>query len=628
MSEFSIPQPVPNDPPFEGEAFLSSQNARSLKPDQKQIMSEQFLYPIDESNDFYDPFSDLSLFLSNQVKKEIQISGSTQKWSNKIECNLLAKILPEFKKEFPRYRLGAAALKKVWEKVNYYYEKLKSHKGALKQNGKLNLPLMIRENLKTSGPLLSSLNLPPHHLSHQIAIKMSECIATLEGRRCDLDHLTKMIWAVQKNTLSSLSPTIKSPYEDHDKIDKLIVKTLLEICAESPQINLKALQKEIFTSLRQYRNMKPLVTKNELTITLSMLLAEKLCQTPLTKVPERGLLERFIEMQMSPLSSDVDCIEFVQQLLSLYSIATTLPQNLSEKTLRLFIRNVFNRETPLPTNASLHTFISAEIHLMCEKTDFQDLENKIITLYHLSLKLPELNRDFLEIFELLIWKKLNEKKKFLEKIPKETLSILERELGNIAIDQPHQSFRGIVRGTIQFFKKIQQLPLDEKGETLFWLNVKKKIEIWSLQNEMVSRWIHFNTQAPLFTFFQKEWKSRANEEQFLENLQKKAIKLFPLLNSFDKQLKTRLWVLNQYSWYSNLANDSESCYDCFLKKYLRILRDKYPESSPKSVIQKLKKLSHNMLPLTPFKNVSLDQVRDGSISSKTTKSPQVRYREG
>ena len=94
---------------------------------------ESLLNPIDEADDFYDPFSDLSLFLSKKIKNEIEKSGSSNKWSGKIEANLLAKILPEFKQKFPKYRLGTSALKKVWEKVSYYYDKIQGQKGALQR---------------------------------------------------------------------------------------------------------------------------------------------------------------------------------------------------------------------------------------------------------------------------------------------------------------------------------------------------------------------------------------------------------------------------------------------------------------------------------------------------------------
>ena len=572
MSGFPSPQSFRSD----DETLSPPQIPSSLKSDQKKLKSQTFLYPIDEADDFYDPFSDLSLFLSNKIKREIQETGTTKKWSGKIEANLLAKILPEFKRQFPRYRLGAAALKKVWDKVNYYYEKIQHHKGAFSQDGKLNLPLMIRENLKTTTALSSPLNLPPYHVAHQIAVKISECIAILEGRRPDLDQLTKMIWAVQKNTLRNLSPSAaKSPNEDYDKLDKLIVKTLLEVCSQYPQTNLKILKMQILKRLQAYGTIQPLIKKSQLTSTLSMLLADKFCLTTLFSaklaIAEKQALEKFIEMQIQysqqneAFSFDTHCQELVQRILALYPIAKQLPKDYSEAALREVICSTCLNEGPHPMDSSLYVFINAEMHLMHDEKafeDLQELEDRIVAAYQVALTLPALSQNLFEVFELLTWKKLNEQKGFLSDIPEETIGVLERELGNSIVDKPHQPFRAIVRNTIQFFKKLQQLPFHEKDNKTFWLTVKKKTEIWALQNEMLCRWVHFDDQTPLFIFFKQEWKTKNT----LSKLQAKALKKFPLLISFEDQLKIRLWILQQYFWYSELSDGSESSYDRFLQK--------------------------------------------------------------
>lgn len=610
MSGFPSPQSFPSD----DETLSPPQIPSSLKSNQKKLKSQTFLYPIDETDDFYDPFSDLSLFLSNKIKKEIQDSGTTKKWSGKIEANLLAKILPEFKRHFPKYRLGAAALKKVWEKVSYYYEKIQNHSGAITQDGKLNLPLMIRENLKTKTPQSSPLNLPPYHLAHQIAVKISECIATLEGKRPDLDQLTKMIWAVQKNTMRDLSPlTAKSPYEDYDKLDKLIVKTLLEVCSQYPQIDLKVLKIQILKRLEAYGTIQPLTQKNQLRSSLSMLLANKLCPTTLLAVklsiPEKQALEQFIDLQIEysekneVFSFDTHCQELVERILALYPLAKELPRDLSEVGVREVIRSICLSEGPLPLDSALYVFINAEMHLMKDDKvfeDLQDLEDRLVDAYDLALSLPYLNQELFEVFELLIWKKLSQKKGYLTEIPSQTLEVLERELGNSMIDQPNKSFKAIVRQTLQFFKKVQELPF-HKQDKEFWQTVKNKSEVWALQNEMLCRWIHFDDQTPLFTFLKQEWKSKHS----LSKLLGKALKKFPTLTSFEDQLLTRLWILQQYFWYSELSDGTESSYDRFLKKQYLTLQNAYPQCTQRELLEKLEALSHEMLPLIPFEEIAL-----------------------
>lgn len=606
MSGFSSPQPFSNEYHDLSSSFPPSLN------------DKQFLHPIDEADDFYDPFSDLSLFLSKKIKNEIQEIGTPKKWSGKIEANLLSKILPDFKRQFPRYRLGTTALKKVWEKVGYYYEKIQLHKGAMGANGRLNLPLMIRENLKNSQEPSGPLNLPPYHFAHQIAVKISECIATLEGRRPDLDHLAKMIWSIQKNRLRNLSAMhAKSPYEEYDKLDKLIVKAHLEACAESPNISLKALKKNILDTLHVYGSIIPLMHEGKLTASLSMLLAEKLYPTSIIAcklaIEERKKLEAFIDSQIQlssgheTLSLEPYATELAQRVLSLYPIAQELPKDLSEEALKYAIHAVQN-DSHSTIDGALFVFINAEMHLISEEKrihDFEKMEKIIIEVYRQAVALPLLDASSSEAYELLVWKKLDEHKKCLSKLSENAKSVLEKELANLLFDRPQQSFGSIVQGAIQFFKKAGQLPFHEKQNSSFWEKVKKKTEIWALQNEMLCRWVHFDERAPLFTLYKETKKSAYPQGQALAEFLNKTLRTFPHLAPFEKELKVRFWILENYFWYNKLSDGAESSYDRFLKVQRHYLQNKEPSLSKAELEEKLFQISLQMLPLTPFQEEAL-----------------------
>src|SRR5690242_16330251 len=101
-------------------------------------------HPLDEASDFHDPYSDLNLFLTRQLKEEFKETEG-KKWSIHLQEKIINKIGPEFRKKFPHYRLGVAALKKIWEKIAYYSQTFESQKEALTEDGKLNLHFLIRE---------------------------------------------------------------------------------------------------------------------------------------------------------------------------------------------------------------------------------------------------------------------------------------------------------------------------------------------------------------------------------------------------------------------------------------------------------------------------------------------------
>jgi hypothetical protein len=226
---------------------------------------KDLLNSLDEAPDFHDPFSELNLFLSQKVKQEMCHCGNSKKWSVKIQDDLLQKITPEFQKKFPQYRLGVAALKKTWEKVAFYSQQIQHEKEALTQAGKLNVPFFIKENLKSLPQLKNTCHIHPYHFAHQLALKMSECIATVDGIRPKLDELTQMIWSIQRHLIPNLNPEhFKSPYDEYDKIDKLIVKTILEISAKNPQISQKELSYQVKESLQYIYDLPNLLSEEVL----------------------------------------------------------------------------------------------------------------------------------------------------------------------------------------------------------------------------------------------------------------------------------------------------------------------------------------------------------------------------
>jgi hypothetical protein len=163
----------------------------------------RFLHPLDDAPDFHDPYSDLSLFLSQKIKEECKESGFIKKWSMYLQEKLIAKITPEFQKKFPNYKLGVNALRKTWKKIVYYTEQIQSQKEALTNEGKLNVSFLIKENLKQYLQLKGPSDFYPYQYAYQLAMKISDCVATLDGVRPLLDQLAKTIWFAQKHLLSA-----------------------------------------------------------------------------------------------------------------------------------------------------------------------------------------------------------------------------------------------------------------------------------------------------------------------------------------------------------------------------------------------------------------------------------------
>jgi hypothetical protein len=261
MSGKTTPQPFSDN-------FFSGDSSPSMLS-QKSHAGAEHLFPIDESPDFHDPYSDLNLFLSQKIKQEMGIHGSAKKWSTKIQEDLVKRITPDFQAQFPHYRLGVSALKKTWEKISAYIQHIQHQQGAISQDGKLNVHFFIKENLKASSRLRSPFNLPAYTYAHQLAMKISECVATVDGIRPKLDHLIKLIWSVQRHLLAGMNPEQgKCPYDEYDQIDKLIVKMILEITSKNPKIKQPELEHEVKAAIRTLQQMPSLAELSKETLPL------------------------------------------------------------------------------------------------------------------------------------------------------------------------------------------------------------------------------------------------------------------------------------------------------------------------------------------------------------------------
>lgn len=313
----------------------------------KQLLTRNPLDSIDESPEFHDPYSELNLFLSQKIKREMRHCSNSKKWSVQLQDELLHKITPEFQERFPRYRLGVSALKKTWEKVQYFSTQIQGQKEALTQDGKLNLTFFIKENLKTTPKLQNTCHLHPCHYAHQLAVKMSECVAVVDGIRPKLDQLTRTIWSLQRHLFTQLSSEhFKSPYDENEKSDKLIVKSILEITAKHPEISQAELAFHVQKRLVQLRSITLTYPAFQIKKMLSALFADQSSSTsqrmekvlekipyPIAKCLKSELAQTLID---SPhLSSD----EVIEEVFIFFQKASNALKDLEEEEIERKIQN-------------------------------------------------------------------------------------------------------------------------------------------------------------------------------------------------------------------------------------------------------------------------------------------------
>lgn len=567
------------------------------------------LYSIDELAEFYDPYSDLNLFLVKKITQEMRHCGNSRKWSLKIQDELLKKISPEFQERFPHYRLGVAALKKTWEKIAYYSQQIQHQKEAITQDGKLNIHFFIRENLKAFPAFKNYGPLHPSHFAHQLGIKMSECIATIDGVRPKLDHLTKLIWSIQRHLIRG-SEKERCPYDEYDKIDKLIVKIILEITAKDPQIGYHELEFKVKEALHALHELQGFASLESITANVSALLAEKLYPTSrfhdLFFSEQKKAIVHFIQRHSTLCKTQVGTYllpDLVRRIMALYTLASGLPKDLSDEQIVGAVQASYpvtlSVRPDLPQ--SVYAFLSAELVLMkseeyCRSPAF--VAEAILSAYKEAVLLPELNNEHKELLEIVLWKTLSETEGLLEKLPYKNGLRIEEEIANILIENPKKNFSSLVNATVQFFKQTKEL-IDMKkcGD------IERKIHTWVVQSDMLHSWIRLDEDSPLMKLIFQEWEKNstsAPHHVFVSRICQEYLRQHPNLTMYAGQLSQRVWILYKHAWYALFCSQEESSYERFLKWHAASLLAACPKASKEHCIDRLQELVKKMLPLVPF----------------------------
>jgi hypothetical protein len=589
--------------------LFSTPSSYSLNRKKNAESSQDFLYSVDESPEFHDPYSDLSLFLSNMIKKEMKNIDPSLRWTLKIQEELILKITPEFQKRFPQYRLGVTAVKKIWNKILFYTQQVQGKKEAIDSNGKLNINFFIKENLRQYFQQKAVSFLSPYQCAYQIASKMSECIATLEGTKPKLDLLTQTIWSLQKHLLNA-SPLkqSKTPYDEFDKIDKLIVKTILEITAKNPHIGLDELEYKTKETLQALHDLPDFSSTDKVTCNVSAILSEKLYSTSSFHfrffAGQKEAIYNFIKKHSSLYKNSIAMPalpDLVRRIMALYTLATQMPKDVSESTFFQAVEAVQDNSKKRPElSQSVFAFISAELLFL--KTNLQtaslkETQTSIFESYQKVLELPSLQDLDKEQLEVITWKLLSETEGFLEKLPYRIGQKMEEEIAGILIDTPSKTFSSIVHETVQFFKQVKSLT-----ETKKWINANKKIHLWCIQNDMLCRSIKLNTETPLGKIIQKKFEEKLSlptcHNSLISEVCQDFLKKYPSATIYLAQLSSKAWTLYKYMWFTKFSNESESSLDRFLKWHIPFLNKK--GRTEEGLLKQLEELCKKSLPLIPF----------------------------
>lgn len=505
---------------------------------------EKRLLPIDETEEFHDPFSDLNLFLAKSIKQEILREKNPKKWSHKIASLLFKEILPEFTKKFPIYRLGHTALRKTWEKVRYYLDRFEEEKKALYPDGKLNIEYLIKKNLASWKSKNASTDTHPYHTASLIALKISECIALINGERASLEKLTDTIWSMQKHLLPKKEIEKKAPITQYDPLDKIITGLQLEELAKNPILSSSSLQKAVHTRLEGLQEIEKIRSIDDLHPYLASFLAETLDRSPLS-------------MRLSFVTE-----KNIEDILFLAPFVHKLSKKELEENLQASIHYVSSLSKG--TCLLYLPVIREEIFQFIDrKKESKNLLSSLLDLFEKMEKCPlfqELSPLALEIF---LWKHIE------KPLPDALATTLSTFLASTHIENPEISLSETVQETLKTLKKI-------KGIT--FSHLEEKVHLWSLQHDMAASTLPSAQDSPLLALLQQLGPLP------LSTLQEKVRKAYPILSSWEEHLSHKVIFLYKHLWYTAYCQENESAHDRFLA---------WHQGAPPALLEK-------MVPLMPL----------------------------
>ena len=434
--------------------------------------------------------------------------GGIKNWNHQIEKDILQRILPEFKAKFPYYRLGIAALKRTWEKISYYQKKV-IYREAYQIDGKLNINYLIKENIRSYQQNYKQSSYYYYDQIPSLANNLCECIAILEGKQPNLQNLTRIIWAVQQHLLPASTLKSISIQKETDVLDELICKKMLYFIYHNPHLSYEKLKKLVKSNCVSFLHSDFFHSMEKLATIISILLSKSYTQKFNFSKTTRIAIETYISNHINRIyggksDSSITYLSFVQNMISIFSLAPSLPKNYDLIKLRIAIPLIVQEKSRsflsyFPNfDPALYAFIKIESILLRERKKYpskEQIEEEIIKSYT-ELSTISIEPIDTQILETILWDNLDKILRISETMALDIRQSFLIALQDTIIDQPKSTFREQVRDTTYRLQEIEKSARN-RGD------ITDKVEYFCLQNEMAYRFLSIPKQHYLWEFFER-----------------------------------------------------------------------------------------------------------------------------
>lgn len=553
------------------------------------------LLPIDEADEYFDPFSSLNRFLLKKTKEAISVGAIEEVPFAGVEQNLLEFILPEFKTLYPKYRLGGHALKRIYETVLYYYNHIRHTPSIFDEEGRLNLFALIRELISQIDLAQSFHSFHPYSFAYRIARQVTECAIILDCAVPPLDYLTKLTWSAMQNLLPRKNIKNHLPHSPFDPIEtKLALQSLVLIPSCNTQTDLK---EKLFSFILPYQNLQHTSHLKEALLFLGTKV-RKPHLSLLKSLPEAMLdnIKQFLTQQMDfylAIEPKLESSSIIDRTISLYRLSAGInPSNAKAelKEVEEYLSSLkTNRFTPnsATLSSSIYAYVNSELALTKDfqnESTFSLITKRLKEAYELASSFPKLHEDHLEELKVLSYTLLEEKTHFLSSLSPDLQNILLEEITLQYVISPLDSMESIAKECAQklnFLKKALEACQSEE-------ELKEKAEIISHQGEMVAYFLN-PPKSSLTALLKNQIESSPLGD--LNKSKETYLNHHKGLIPYEKQVREQMEVISTILSYHQMRYCSRSNYHFFLKR----LTEKAPS------LEEIEQISHLKLPLIPYR---------------------------
>lgn len=599
MPHIATSEPFPND------AWKSPKDC-SLLRNSESIRQIQSMCPVDEMEEFQDPLSDLNLFLCKKVNEMMRNKGGIKNWNHQIEKDILQRILPEFKAKFPYYRLGIAALKRTWEKISYYQKKV-IYREAYQIDGKLNINYLIKENIRSYQQNYKQSSCYYYDQIPSLANNLCECIAILEGKQPNLQNLTRIIWAIQQHLLSASTLKSMPIQKETDLLDQLICQRMLHFIYRNPQLSYEKLKKLVTSNCVSLLESDFFHSMEKLATIVSILLSKSYIGKVNFSRSTRMHIDIYISNHINWIyrgksDSSITYLFFVQNMISIFLLAPSLPKNYDLRKMRIAIPLIIQEKSRsflsyFPNfDPVLYAFIKIESLLLKERKKHpskEQIEEEIINSY-VGLSTISMETIDNQTIEVILWETLDKILHISDTITPEICQSFLIAIEDAIIDQPKCTFAEQVRNITYRLQEIKKSAGTRE-------NITEKVEYFCLQNEMACRFIPIQKQYYLWEFFERSIDKGLykKKKQIIKEVIKMSIALYPILSNYMEHLLFRVHTLYTQVWYQ------ESCKTMNTLTAFIDRQREYITAHPCDKKRVLRERLTRVLPVTPFSDEEL-----------------------